>query len=116
MGVKGLINDLVSAIHILYRAGIVDGFGHVGVRREKDPERFPDAVLDRPWELWKSKAEESMRGAQEAASDGDRSDRPLLADARASGTILEQEFGAIMCRRFRPLMRRLERTTRPWVT
>jgi len=40
MGVKGLINDLVSANHILYREGVVDGFGHVSVRHAEDPERF----------------------------------------------------------------------------
>src|SRR5262245_61786651 len=36
----GLIDDLVSANHILYREGVVDGFGHVSVRHERDPGRF----------------------------------------------------------------------------
>lgn len=40
MSVKGLIDDLVSANHILYQEGVVDGFGHVSVRHGKDPERF----------------------------------------------------------------------------
>ena len=40
MSVAGLIDDLVSANHILYQEGVVDGFGHVSVRHEKDPERF----------------------------------------------------------------------------
>jgi HCOMODA/2-hydroxy-3-carboxy-muconic semialdehyde decarboxylase len=40
MGRKGMIGDLVSANHILYREGVVDGFGHVSVRDERDPERF----------------------------------------------------------------------------
>ncbi|MGH8698497.1 MAG: class II aldolase/adducin family protein [Burkholderiales bacterium] len=40
MSRKGLIDDLVSANHILYREGVVDGFGHVSVRDERDPERF----------------------------------------------------------------------------
>jgi HCOMODA/2-hydroxy-3-carboxy-muconic semialdehyde decarboxylase len=40
MSAAGLIDDLVSANHILYQEGVVDGFGHVSVRHEKDPERF----------------------------------------------------------------------------
>jgi HCOMODA/2-hydroxy-3-carboxy-muconic semialdehyde decarboxylase len=40
MGRKGMIDDLVSANHILYQEGVVDGFGHVSVRDERDPERF----------------------------------------------------------------------------
>ena len=40
MSRKGLIDDLVSANHILFKEGVVDGFGHVSVRQEKDPERF----------------------------------------------------------------------------
>ena len=40
MAGTGLIDDLVSANHILYQEGVVDGFGHVSVRHEKDPERF----------------------------------------------------------------------------
>lgn len=35
-----LIDDLVTANHILYREGVVDGFGHVSVRSESDPTRF----------------------------------------------------------------------------
>jgi len=35
-----LIEDLVTANHILYREGVVDGFGHVSVRSESDPTRF----------------------------------------------------------------------------
>jgi HCOMODA/2-hydroxy-3-carboxy-muconic semialdehyde decarboxylase len=40
MSMKGLIDDLVSANHILYQEGVVDGFGHVSVRDERDPQRF----------------------------------------------------------------------------
>jgi HCOMODA/2-hydroxy-3-carboxy-muconic semialdehyde decarboxylase len=40
MSRKGLIDDLVSANHILFKEGVVDGFGHVSVRQERDPERF----------------------------------------------------------------------------
>ena len=37
---KGLIDDLVVANHILFNEGVVDGFGHVSVRDDRDPERF----------------------------------------------------------------------------
>ena len=40
MGIKGLIDDLVSANHILFKEGAGDGFGHVSVRDERNPERF----------------------------------------------------------------------------
>jgi len=40
MSIKGLIDDLVSANHILFKEGVVDGFGHVSVRDERNPERF----------------------------------------------------------------------------
>ena len=35
-----LVDKLVLANRILYRQGIVDGFGHVSVRHDKDPKRF----------------------------------------------------------------------------
>ena len=35
-----LIADLVAANHILFDQGVVDGFGHVSVRHDKDPGRF----------------------------------------------------------------------------
>jgi ribulose-5-phosphate 4-epimerase/fuculose-1-phosphate aldolase len=40
MSTAGLVDDLVSANHILSMEGVVDGFGHVSVRDERDPERF----------------------------------------------------------------------------
>ena len=40
MSNAGLIDDLVSANHILFQEGVVDGFGHVSVRHDGDPERF----------------------------------------------------------------------------
>lgn len=40
MSIKGLIDDLVSANHILFKEGVVDGFGHVSMRDERDSERF----------------------------------------------------------------------------
>src|SRR6266436_431228 len=35
-----LIDDLVTANRILYDQGVVDGFGHVSGRHDKNPERF----------------------------------------------------------------------------
>ena len=35
-----LIEDLVVANHILYDQGVVDGFGHVSARSNKDPNHF----------------------------------------------------------------------------
>lgn len=40
MSRKGLVDDLVTANHILYREGVVDGFGHVSLRDERNPDRF----------------------------------------------------------------------------
>jgi ribulose-5-phosphate 4-epimerase/fuculose-1-phosphate aldolase len=36
----GLLDDLVAANRILYDQGVVDGFGHVSVRHDKDPTRY----------------------------------------------------------------------------
>ena len=36
----GLVEDLVAANHILYQQGVVDGFGHISARHDKDPARF----------------------------------------------------------------------------
>ncbi|HJU15549.1 MAG TPA: class II aldolase/adducin family protein [Stellaceae bacterium] len=36
----GLIEDLVAANHILAAEGVLDGFGHVSARHDKDPGRF----------------------------------------------------------------------------
>ena len=35
-----LIDDLVVANHILFDQGVVDGFGHISVRHNKDPNRY----------------------------------------------------------------------------
>ena len=35
-----LIEDLVAANRILYDQGVVDGFGHVSARHDKNPEHF----------------------------------------------------------------------------
>jgi len=37
---KALLDDLVAANRILYRQGVVDGFGHVSVRHPTRPDRF----------------------------------------------------------------------------
>ena len=40
VGPPSLIADLVSANHILFDQGVVDGFGHISVRNPANPERF----------------------------------------------------------------------------
>lgn len=35
-----LIDDLVIANHILVNEGVLDGFGHISVRHDRDPNRF----------------------------------------------------------------------------
>jgi HCOMODA/2-hydroxy-3-carboxy-muconic semialdehyde decarboxylase len=35
-----LLDDIVAANRILYDQGVVDGFGHVSVRHDKDPNRY----------------------------------------------------------------------------
>ena len=40
IGPPDLIADLVTANHILYDQGVVDGFGHVSVRNPANPGRF----------------------------------------------------------------------------
>jgi ribulose-5-phosphate 4-epimerase/fuculose-1-phosphate aldolase len=35
-----LIEDLVTANHILFDQGVVDAFGHISVRHDKRPDRF----------------------------------------------------------------------------
>jgi len=40
MTIADLIDDLVSANHILYNEGVVDGFGHVSVRHPESTDRY----------------------------------------------------------------------------
>jgi ribulose-5-phosphate 4-epimerase/fuculose-1-phosphate aldolase len=40
MDERDIIDDLVTANHILYNEGVVDGFGHVSVRHPRRPDRF----------------------------------------------------------------------------
>lgn len=37
---EALLHELVTANRILFQHGVVDGFGHISVRHDKDPERF----------------------------------------------------------------------------
>src|ERR1700722_15444800 len=36
----GLVDDVVTANRILYDEGVVDGFGHISARHDKDPGRY----------------------------------------------------------------------------
>jgi HCOMODA/2-hydroxy-3-carboxy-muconic semialdehyde decarboxylase len=40
VSIEASIDDLVTANHILYNEGVVDGFGHISVRSAADPTRF----------------------------------------------------------------------------
>src|ERR671919_1410876 len=40
MTLAALIDDLVSANHILYNEGVVDGFGHVSLRHPERSDRY----------------------------------------------------------------------------
>jgi ribulose-5-phosphate 4-epimerase/fuculose-1-phosphate aldolase len=40
MALTGFIDDLVTANHILYNEGVVDGFGHVSIRHPENPQRY----------------------------------------------------------------------------
>src|SRR5918992_776676 len=40
MSLADLIDDLVTANHILYNEGVVDGFGHVSLRHPDRPDRY----------------------------------------------------------------------------
>ena len=35
-----LVNELVTANHILANEGVIDAYGHVSVRSQKDPSRY----------------------------------------------------------------------------
>jgi len=43
-----IIEDLVDANHILYRHGVVDGYGHISVRHPENPGRFLMAAAVAP--------------------------------------------------------------------
>jgi HCOMODA/2-hydroxy-3-carboxy-muconic semialdehyde decarboxylase len=43
-----LLEDLVAANHILVDQGVLDGYGHVSARHDRDPSRFLMSALARP--------------------------------------------------------------------
>ena len=45
---KPRIDDLVAANHILYRQGVVDGFGHISARHPNRPDRFLMSMAKAP--------------------------------------------------------------------
>ena len=75
MSRKGLIDDLVSANHILFKEGVVDGFGHVSVRDERDPERF---LLSRSLAPGRVRARDIMEFGLDGESLNARGRRPYL--------------------------------------
>jgi HCOMODA/2-hydroxy-3-carboxy-muconic semialdehyde decarboxylase len=48
----GLVDKLVAANRILYRQGVVDGFGHVSVRHDASPDHFLLARNMAPGLVW----------------------------------------------------------------
>ena len=75
MSRKGLIGDLVSANHILFKEGVVDGFGHVSVRDERAPERF---LLSRSLAPGRVRARDIMEFGLDGESLNARGRRPYL--------------------------------------
>jgi len=75
MSRKGLIDDLVSANHILFKEGVVDGFGHVSVRDERAPERF---LLSRSLAPGRVRARDIMEFGLDGESLNARGRRPYL--------------------------------------
>jgi HCOMODA/2-hydroxy-3-carboxy-muconic semialdehyde decarboxylase len=71
-----LVEDLVAANRILYRQGVLDGFGHVSVRHPVNPDRFLMSTAKAPGRV----------GAEDIIEfdlDGkaiDRRDRPIYAE------------------------------------
>jgi HCOMODA/2-hydroxy-3-carboxy-muconic semialdehyde decarboxylase len=75
MSRKGMIDDLVSANRILFKEGVVDGFGHVSVRDERDPERF---LLSRSLAPGRVSARDIMEFAMDGEPLNARGRRPYL--------------------------------------
>jgi ribulose-5-phosphate 4-epimerase/fuculose-1-phosphate aldolase len=71
-----LLDDLVAANRILYRQGVVDGFGHVSVRYPGKPDRFLMAAAKAPGRVT---AEDIMEFDLEAKPI-DRRDRPIYSE------------------------------------
>jgi HCOMODA/2-hydroxy-3-carboxy-muconic semialdehyde decarboxylase len=71
-----LVEDLVAANRILYRQGVLDGFGHVSVRHPVNPDRFLMSTAKAPGRV-------SAEDIMEFDLDGkaiDRRDRPIYAE------------------------------------
>jgi hypothetical protein len=73
---KTLIDDLVAANRILYRQGVVDGFGHVSARHPTRPDRFLLSAAKAPGRVT---AEDIMEFDLEGKPI-DRRDRPIYSE------------------------------------
>jgi ribulose-5-phosphate 4-epimerase/fuculose-1-phosphate aldolase len=73
---KALIDDLVAANRILYRQGVVDGFGHVSARHPGKPDRFLMAAAKAPGRVT---ADDIMEFDLDAKPI-DRRDRPIYSE------------------------------------
>jgi len=73
---KALLDDLVAANRILYRQGVVDGFGHVSVRHPARPDRFLLSAAKAPGRVT---AEDIMEFDLESKPI-DRRDRPIYSE------------------------------------
>lgn len=73
---KMLVDDLVAANRILYRQGVVDGFGHVSVRHPAKPDRFLMSAAKAPGRV-------TVEDIMEFDLEGnavDRRDRPIYSE------------------------------------
>src|SRR5215470_1492451 len=73
---KALLDDLVAANRILYRQGVVDGFGHVSVRHPARPDRFLLSAAKAPGRV-------TVEDIMELDLDGkpiDGRDRPIYSE------------------------------------
>jgi ribulose-5-phosphate 4-epimerase/fuculose-1-phosphate aldolase len=73
---KALIDDLVAANRILYRQGVVDGFGHVSARHPGRPDRFLMAAAKAPGRVTTDDIMEFDLDAKPI----DRRDRPIYSE------------------------------------
>src|SRR5919201_2730309 len=73
---SALIDDLVAANRILYRQGVVDGFGHISVRHPARPDRFLLSAAKAPGRV-------TVEDIMEFDLDGkpiDARDRPIYSE------------------------------------
>src|SRR5262250_174761 len=73
---KALIDDLVAANRILYRQGVVDGFGHVSARHPTQADRFLMAAAKAPGRV----GTEDIMEFDLDAKPIDRRDRPIYSE------------------------------------